>query len=161
MGFDEIDTRLCAAQNARARGLQVLLELRCNFFWRDHWAKTGDYFAFTIHQKLLEIPGNCVGVFVARLLGAQPLVQISRVVTVDIDLGKDREISVVFRCSEFQDLGICTRLLCPKLIARKGENVETVGGVIFLKRTQTCVLTRKASSAGDIDNEGNLTAILL
>jgi hypothetical protein len=51
--------------------------------------------------------------------------------------------------------------LCAELIARERQYAETGGVVSFLKRTQTCVLRRKASSACDVDDKCDLSVELV
>ena len=43
-----------------------------------------------------------------------------------------------------------------KLVTREAKDVETLIAVLFLKRTQTCVLRRKASGAGEVDDQADL-----
>ena len=45
-------------------------------------------------------------------------------------------------------------LLLAELVAREAEDADPV--VVMMKRTQTCVLRRDASSGGDVDNEAGL-----
>ena len=49
--------------------------------------------------------------------------------------------------------------MCTELVAREREHIEAASGIVSLKRAQTCVLRRKASSARNIDDEANLIAV--
>ena len=53
-----------------------------------------------------------------------------------------------------EDLLVGSGLLGPELIAREPEDGDVI--VVFMKRTQTCVLRREASSAGDVDDQADL-----
>ena len=55
----------------------------------------------------------------------------------------------VSACGRADRVGV--RLLAAELIARKAEHDDVV--VVIVKRTQTCVLRREASSAGDVDDQ--------
>ena len=46
--------------------------------------------------------------------------------------------------------------MATELIAGESEDVEALFTMLFLKRTQTCVLRREASSACDVDNQTDL-----
>ena len=52
------------------------------------------------------------------------------------------------------DLGVGSGLLISELIAREPEDLEAID--VFMKRTQTCVLRREASSARDVDDQADL-----
>jgi hypothetical protein len=58
---------------------------------------------------------------------------------------------VKLRGREFEDLGVGAGLLVRELVARESEHDDVV--VVIVKRTQTCVLRREASSAGDVDDQ--------
>ena len=81
-------------------------------------------------------------------------------ITVDVDLGEHGEVYVVVIGRKGKNLFICPWFLVCKLVAGETQDAETVVGKLLMKRTQTCVLRRKASSAGDVDNEGNLAFVL-
>jgi hypothetical protein len=67
-----------------------------------------------------------------------------------------RERHAVLRRGELEDLRIGARLLPGELVAGEGEDREVV--VVVVERTQTCVLGREASIAGDVDDQAELTA---
>jgi hypothetical protein len=69
-----------------------------------------------------------------------------------------RERGVVLAGGELEDLGVGAGLLRTELVAREGEYREAGCLVVFMKRTQTCVLWREASSAGDVDDQEHLIA---
>gem|GEM_PF-5040800 len=54
------------------------------------------------------------------------------------------------------DLVVGARLLATELVTGKCEDVEALLAVLFLKRTQTCVLTGKSSTASDVDDQADL-----
>jgi hypothetical protein len=70
-----------------------------------------------------------------------------------------RERHPELRGGEFEDLGVGTRFLPCELVARKSEDGDV--GVVVVERTQTCVLGREASSAGDVDDQTELAPELL
>jgi hypothetical protein len=72
---------------------------------------------------------------------------------------KHGECHTEFRRREFEDLGIGSGLLLGELVARETKNGQPLGVVV--KRTQTCVLRRKASIAGDVDDQTNLILELI
>ena len=137
---------------------EVLIELCADVLGSDHWAKPGNDGTRLVDKELLEVPRDCIALGVAWLLGAQPLVEIASTVAVDLDLGEHREVGVVLRRGELENFSVGSGLLAAKLVTRKGQNGKSLGGVVSLKRTQTCVLRRKASSAGDVDDQTNLPA---
>jgi hypothetical protein len=71
-----------------------------------------------------------------------------------------REVGVVLRRRKLENLGIRAGFLCTELVAREGKDVEALGTVFVLKRTQTCVLAGKASIAGNVDDEQRLALVL-
>lgn len=116
------------------------------------------YVAGTIDYELLEVPCDIGGVGVAGLRRLEQPVQLTRTVAVDLDLREHRKVDVVLRRDELENLGLGTGLLRSELIARKSKYLSVVE--LMMKRTQTCVLGRKASKAGDIDDDEHLTAKL-
>ena len=53
-----------------------------------------------------------------------------------------------------------SRFLCAELVAGKAQHGEAGGGIFVMKRTQTCVLRREASSAREVDDEEHLAAVV-
>jgi hypothetical protein len=133
-------------------GAQVLAD----FLGSSLWTPTGDDLTRTINQELLEVPGDIGGFTFAWLVRPKPAVQRGGGVAIHLDLCEHGEVRVVLRRSEFKDLGIGARLLATELITGESEDVEALFAVLFLKRTQTCVLRREASSACDVDNQTDL-----
>jgi hypothetical protein len=86
------------------------------------------------------------------------LIQLASSVAVHLDLGKHREIDVVLRCRELENLSVGARFLSSELIAREREHRESAIGVVGLECTQTCVLRREASKTRNVDDETNLIA---
>ncbi len=112
-----------------------------------------------VDEKLLEVPGD-IGTFgFARSCPLEERVQGRLIVTVDLDLGEHRKIDIELRRHELEDLGLGSRLLLTKLVAGKPEHHEIVELVV--KRTQTCVLRSKTSSAGNVDDEEHPAAELV
>jgi hypothetical protein len=70
-----------------------------------------------------------------------------------------RERRTVLRRGEFEDLLVGSGFLVGELVARKGEDGDVV--VVIVERTQTCVLRREASKAGDVDDQADLSAELV
>ncbi len=132
--------------------------MRCDFFGRDRGTEPLDDVAIAVDQELLEVPGDVARVSVAGLFSAEPLIQLARAVAVDFDLAEDGEGGVVLGGRELEDLGIGARLLLSELIARERKDAETVGAVLFMKRTQTCVLRRQPSEARNVDDETHRVA---
>jgi len=82
------------------------------------------------------------------LLLSQDFVEIASGITVYFDLGKDREIDVIFRLCEFQYLSIGTRFLRTELVTGETQNGKITVTEGFLKGTQTCVLWCQTSLTG-------------
>jgi hypothetical protein len=61
---------------------------------------------------------------------------------------------------ELEYLGIGAGFLGAELVAREGEHREAARRVVFVERTQTCVLRGEASSAGDVDDEADRTSVV-
>ena len=114
-----------------------------------------DDVALSIDEELFEVPGDVATV---ALLALQPGVQVACRIAVDVDLVEHREGDVVRAGGELEDLGVGAGLLPTELVAREGEHREAGGLVVFMKRTQTCVLRGEASSARDVDDEEHLIA---
>ena len=133
--------------------------MRSDLFWRGHRAEPGHHGARAIDEELLEVPCDRIVVGGTWLLAAQPFVQVACTVAIDLDLGEHREVRVVLRRGELEDLGVGAGFLRPELVTRKSENGETALGEIGLKSTQTCVLRSKASKTRDVDDEGDLVAV--
>ena len=110
--------------------------------------------AVASNQELGEVPGD---VFVSLFVGISLLeeaIDVRCSVSIDVDLREERKVGVVFRLCELQDLRIRSGLLRSELIARKTEHAESVR--LFVKGTQTCVLTGEASTTGDVDDQTEL-----
>ena len=116
--------------------------------------ESSHHIAGSIHEELLEVPGDIRALALTGLLGLEPLVQLGSVVAVHIDLGEHREIDVVVVGDKATDFFGGARLLLAELVAREAEDTDPV--VVMMKRTQTCVLRREASSGGDVDDEAGL-----
>lgn len=83
--------------------------------------------------------------------GFQDRVERSFVGTVDVDLGKHREVDVVEVAGPLGDLLVRAGLLPTELIAGETKNGQPVDFVI--ERTQTCVLRGSPSLTRDVDGE--------
>ena len=70
-----------------------------------------------------------------------------------------RDDSSVVQLKNAVHLGIGAGLLGAELVTGEGENGEALVLVVFVKRTQTCVLRREASFAGDVDDQADLISI--
>ena len=68
------------------------------------------------------------------------------------------EGDVVLAGRELKNFGVSAGFLSCELVAWEAEYREAGCFVVFVKRTQTCVLRGKASSAGDVDNQKYLAA---
>lgn len=133
---------------------QQLAQLLGDRFGRDARRESSHHVAGGIHEELLEVPGDIGGLALAGLLRLEPLVQLGSVVTVHVDLGEHREIDVVVVGDEGTDFFGGAGLLMAELVAREAEDTDPV--VVMMKRTQTCVLRRDASSGSDVDDEAGL-----
>ena len=107
-----------------------------------------------IDEELLEVPRDVGAVAITWLGLFQQLVQRRSGVAVHLDLGEHGEVHIKLRRCEFKDLGVGAGLLVGELVAREAEHDDIV--VVIMKRTQTCVLRREASSAGDVDDQADL-----
>jgi hypothetical protein len=70
-----------------------------------------------------------------------------------------REGRAVLRRGELEDLLVGARLLSAELVARKGEDGEPGCFVVFMERTQTCVLAGEASITGNVDDETDAATV--
>ncbi len=141
--------------------LQILGKVRRDFFGRGLRGVSGHNLAGSIDEELFEVPGNSVAVAGSGLLVAEPFVQIARPITIDLDLGKHGERGVVLTRCKCKYFGIGAGLLRTELVTREGQHVEPGCLVVFIERTQTCVLGGKASSARDVDDQADLIPVLL
>ncbi len=110
----------------------------------------------TINQELGEIPGDVLIALFVGLFRFQKFVEITRAVAVDLDLREHRELHIVGRCGELQNLRVGSRLLRAELIAGKGENVEAARLVALMKGMQTCILRGESSLGCDVDGQTDL-----
>ena len=120
------------------------------------WVSLDDI-ASSIDEELLEVPRDIRAV---ALLSLQPPVEIACTVTVDIDLGEQWEIDGVLAGRELEDLGVSAGFLGAELVARESQDREALRRVVFVERTQTCVLRRQASSAGDVDDQTDRVSVV-
>src|SRR5579862_347005 len=79
--------------------------------------------AFAIDQELGEVPFDS-GAQQSSLLTFQVLKQRVRPLTVDLDLGKQRELDAEVHFAEGEDLAVGARLLVPELVAGKCQQLE-------------------------------------
>ena len=122
-----------------------------DLFRRDDRTEPLDDLASSVHQKLLEVPCNVGRLAIAGLLGLEPRIELGGTVTVDIDFREHRKVDIEVLGDEGPNLLGRSRLLATELIARKRQDSDAV--VVMMKRTQTCVLRRKASTGCDVDDE--------
>jgi hypothetical protein len=144
-------------QTQKQKGLEVLGDLGLKFFRGGHGREACDGFPFFVDDELGEVPLDFSGFFFAWLFGLKPLVEVIGTIAVDFDFGEHREGYVVLRFGEFGDLCIGAGLLVAELVAREAEDGYAFGCI--MKRTQTCVLRREASSRCDVYDQANLTGI--
>jgi hypothetical protein len=142
---------------SKEKGLEVLGDLGLKFFRCGHRPEACDSLALFVNDELGEVPLDFGGFFFARLFGLEPLVEVAGSVAIDFDFGEHREGHVVLRFGEFGDLCIGAGLLGAELVTGESEDGYAIG--CFMKRTQTCVLRREASSGGDVYDQANLTGI--
>ena len=132
-------------------GSAELVEIRCDVFWCGRRCVPLDHVAGLVDEKFLEVPGDVSGLAFARLGVLEHLIEGSGAVAVHFDLREHGEAHIELRGCEFEDLSVGAGLLVRELVARKSEHDDVV--VVIVKRTQTCVLRREASSAGDVDDQ--------
>ena len=137
--------------------LEVLGDLYLKFFRSGHGGEACDGFSFFINDELGEVPLDFSGFFFAWLFGFEPLVEVVGIVAIDVDFGEHREGDVVLRFGEFGDFCVGAGLLSAELVTRESEDGYAIG--CFMKRTQTCVLRREASSGCDVNDQANLTGV--
>jgi hypothetical protein len=126
--------------------LQVLLDV----LWGDGWFVASKHCAIAADEELGEVPHHLWRAIFFWLLRCQEPVQVACGVAVDFNFGEQRERHAIVSCGEFQNLFVGAGFLRAELVAGETENGETrlSGGV--MKRTQTCVLRGKPSTAGDV-----------
>jgi hypothetical protein len=76
------------------------------------------------------------------------------------DFGKEWKRHVVRKPAKLFDFRFISRLLLPKLIARKAEHLKSALAVLPVKFLEPCVLRRKTTSARHIYDEQNAAAII-
>ena len=95
---------------------------------------------------------------VARVGGAQVLIQRIGVGAVHVDLGEDREGHRVVRRAEVLNLGVGAGLLATELVAREAEHLKARAAELLLQRLEPFVLGREPALAGDVDQQQDLPA---
>ena len=134
-----------------------LVEVGGDFFGCGRRCVPLDHVAVAVDEELLEIPRDVGAVASAGLCTLQERVEGRLVLAVHVDLGEHREVDIELRRHELEDLGVGAGLLRTELVAGNAEDDQVV--IVVVKRTQTCVLRREASSAGDVDDEGELALV--
>lgn len=85
-----------------------------------------DDLAVTVNQKFGEIPFDGLGAEYAGCFMLEPDIERMRIVTIDINLGEEREADIEARLAELAD-GLCVaRLLSAELIAGEAENNQAL-----------------------------------
>jgi sirohydrochlorin ferrochelatase len=98
---------------------------------------------------------------VAGSLGAQVVEQRVGVRPVHLDLAEDREGDVEGGRAEVLDLFVRAGLLAAELVAREAQDLEAARLAIPVERLETLVLRGEATLAGDIDDQQDLTGVVL
>jgi hypothetical protein len=142
---------------SKHKGLEVLGDLGLKFFGSGHGREACDSFAFFINDELGEVPLDFRRFFFAWLFGLEPLIEIAGIVAVDVDFVEHGEGHAILCFGEFGDFFVGAGLLSAELVAGEAEDGYAIG--CFMKRTQTCVLRREASSGSDVNDQANLTGI--
>jgi len=104
-------------------------------------------------QEFREVPRNVFFAVGPGLGRFQIAVQIAGTGSVDLDLREHREFHVVFGGGKVGDFRVAAGLLRTELIAGEAQNTESVGFVVFMECTQTCVLIGESSFTGDVDDQ--------
>jgi hypothetical protein len=132
------------------------MRLRCfvDFFRRHLRRKSLQDLSVTPDQKLGEVPGDGLVTLFVGISGLEKLIDFACSVSIDLDLREHWKRDRVFRCRKLENFSVGSGFLGTEQVARDCKNAETVR--IFVKGTQTCVLTGEASTAGDVDDETEL-----
>jgi hypothetical protein len=130
---------------------------RSDVLGRGHGGEPCDDVALAVDEELLEVPRDVGRVGCLRL---EPRVELARTVAVDLDLREQGEGAVVLRGRELEDLGVSARFLRTELVAREPQDGEALVLVVFVERTQTCVLRGEASSARNVDDEQDRAGVV-
>jgi hypothetical protein len=138
----------------------VLRQDGFDLLWGYLGAKAFDDLPLVAHQELREVPADVLVAFVIGVSGFQESVQVTRTVTVHLDLGEHGERGVELGPGKFLDFLIGSGLLATELVAGKGQNAEARLVIVFVQGTQTCVLGSEASFARDVDDQADLALVL-
>ncbi len=126
--------------------MQVLLDV----FWRDGWFVASEHRTIAANEELGEVPHHFWRAIFFWLLSRKEPVQIAGGFAVDFYLGEQRERHAVVGSGELENFFVGAWFLCPELVAGETENGETLVSSGVMKRTQTCVLRGKPSTARDV-----------
>ena len=95
------------------------------------WSFILDDFALAIHQELCEVPGDSggsLGVLVVKFtVQSEVLINVASVLPIHFGFLKHRKIYAVSCPGVLHDLLVGARLLASELVAREGQNLETLG----------------------------------
>ena len=141
------------AGQASRPGSEVVAELGGDLLRCHRGLEAHDRSTRPVDRNLVKFQARSEESRLAGLLGSQPLVERSRSVTVHLDLGEHREGDVVGGGGELEDLLVGAGLLGAELVAREAEDGEALVLVLFVKRTQTCVLRGEPSLTGDVHHQ--------
>ena len=120
--------------------------------------ETLDDASLLVHKKFGEIPLDGVAEQPAFFV-FQELVKWVRVVAVDLNFRKQREIDAVIHIAERLDFVVVAGLLVAELIAREAENFEAAVVVSGVELLQSLVLRGEAALAGGVDDEQDLAFV--
>src|SRR5687768_6906300 len=95
---------LMATDRRRPSGVEQLLDVRPHVLRRDLRSEPRHDVALPVDEELLEVPRDVALGALTRLLGLQPVVELTCFVAVDLDLREHREVRLVLRRGELPDL---------------------------------------------------------
>ncbi len=111
-------------------------------------------------QKLIEVPRDGAGVIGISFFGGQERVKGVNVASFDGNFREQGKGNLKATAAELLDLRIRSRLLVEEVIGGECENGKPAGFITSVQRFETGILARESATAGGVDDQKDLPAIL-
>lgn len=119
-------------------------------FGVDVGSVVGNNLAMTVDNELGKVPRNFLGLFPLRVvqLGVVPQVLIDGacILPVDIYLGEERELGLVYLFNEGLDLGVAPRLMIHELVAGEGKDLQSLVSILVVQLDKLSIVLARDSS---------------
>lgn len=119
-------------------------------------AESLHHIAFTVYEKLGEVPLYRGGAEQSLLLLLHPDIQRIRILSVHLYLRKLRKGDVIVEVAEIRNFLFAFWRLVTELVAREVQDYKSLVAILPVKLLKSFVLRRKAASCGSIYDKHDL-----